>query len=176
MKLAKILNRFLIPSFVVTGIYLLKYKCKVSPRAEVDLSTFLVIGKGAQIGSFCKIKAADGPMTIGANVSIATGCFISSGSGGVIIGDYSMIGPNVTIIGNNYKYDKLDVPMCLQEQTSKGVTIGRDVWIGAGASILDGASIGDGVIITPNSVVSTKIPNLEIVQGNPGKVIFKRRQ
>ncbi len=175
MKLAKALKRFLVPSAVVTVIYLLKYKCKVSPKAEVDLSAFLVIGKGTQISSFCKVKATDGPMIIGKNVSIATGCFLSSASGGVKIGDYSMISPNVSIIGNNYKYDKLDVPMCQQEQTSKGVTIGRDVWIGAGVSILDGANIGDGVIITPNSVVSTTIPEHSIVQGNPGKVIFKRR-
>lgn len=175
MKLTKALKRFFVPSLVVTVIYLLKYKCKVSPKAEVELSKFLVIGKGTQISSFCKIKASDGPMVIGSNVSIATGCFLSSASGGVKIGDYSMISPNVTIIGNNYKYDKLDVPICLQEQTSKGVLIGRDVWIGAGVSILDGANIGDGVIITPNSVVSTRIPDHSIVQGNPGKVIFQRR-
>lgn len=175
MKLSKALKRFFVPAFVVTGIYLLKYKCKVSPKAEVDLTKFLVIGKGTQISSFCKIKASDGPMTIGENVSVATGCFLSSSTGGVEIGDYCMISPNVTIVGNNYKYDKLDVPMCLQEQTSKGITIGRDVWIGAGAAILDGANIGDGVIITPNSVVSAKIPDNAIVQGNPGKVIFQRR-
>ena len=175
MKLSKALKRFFVPAFVVTGIYLVKYKCKVSPKAEVDLTKFLVIGKGTQISSFCKIKASDGPMTIGENVSVATGCFLSSSTGGVEIGDYCMISPNVTIVGNNYKYDKLDVPMCLQEQTSKGITIGRDVWIGAGAAILDGANIGDGVIITPNSVVSAKIPDNAIVQGNPGKVIFQRR-
>jgi len=175
VKLTKALKRFFVPSFVVTAIYLLKYRCKVSPKAEVDLSKFLVIGRGTQISSFCKIKATDGPMTIGENVSVATGCFLSSSTGGVEIGDYCMISPNVTIIGNNYRYDKLDVPMCLQEQTSKGVFIGRDVWIGAGASILDGARIGNGVIITPNSVVSANIPDNAIVQGNPGKVIFERR-
>lgn len=175
MKLTKALKRFLIPSLVVTVIYLLKYKCKVSPRAEVDLTDFLVIGKGTQIGSFCKIKAVDGPLLIGNNVSIATGCFISSYTGGVEIGEYSMLGPNVTVIGNNYKFDRLDIPICLQEKTSKGIKIGRDVWIGAGASILDGAEIGDGVIVAANAVVTAKIPDNSIVQGNPAKVIFQRR-
>ncbi len=175
MNLAKTLKRFFVPSVVVTGIYLLKYKCKVSPKAEVDLSDHLVIGKGTQIGSFCKIKAADGPLLIGCNVSIATGCFISSYTAGVEIGEYSMLGPNVTIIGNNYKFDRLDIPMCLQEKTSKGIKIGSDVWIGAGASILDGSEIGNGVIIAANAVVSTKIPENSIVQGNPAKVIFQRR-
>ena len=175
MKLATALKRFFVPPFIVTGVYLLKYRCRVSPKAEVDLSEFLVIGKDTQIGSFCKIKAADGPLVIGSNVSIATGCFISSYTGGVEIGEFSMLGPNVTIIGNNYRFDRLDIPMCLQEKTSKGIKIGRDVWIGAGASILDGAEIGNGVIIAANAVVSTKIPDHSIVQGNPAKIIFQRR-
>ena len=175
MKLAKTLKRFLVPSVVKTVIYLLKYKCKVSPRSEVDLSNLLVIGKGTQISSFCKIKATDGPLNIGKNVSIATGCFISSSTGGVDIGDYSMLGPNVAIVGNNYKYDGLDTPMCLQESTSKGISIGRDVWIGAGVSILDGAIIEDGVIVAANSVVSSRVSENSIVQGAPAKVIFTRR-
>jgi acetyltransferase-like isoleucine patch superfamily enzyme len=175
VNLSKTLKRFFVPSIVVTIIFLFKYKCKVSPKSEVDLSKYLVIGKGTQVSSFCKIKASDGPMRIGENVSIATGCFLSSASGGVEIGDYCMISPNVTIVGNNYKYDRLDMPMCLQEITSKGVRIGRDVWVGAGAAILDGANIGDGVIVSPNSVVSGNIPENTIVQGNPAKVIFTRR-
>jgi len=175
MKAMKLLKRFLTPSLVVTATYLLKYKCKVSPKSEVDLSKLLKIGKGTQVSSFCKIKVSDGKLLIGENVSISNGCFISADSGGVTIGDYSMIGPNVTIIGNNYKYDKLDVPVCLQEKTSKGIHIGRDVWIGAGTAILDGAKIGNGVIIAPNSVIAARIPDNAIVQGNPAKVVFTRR-
>jgi acetyltransferase-like isoleucine patch superfamily enzyme len=86
-----------------------------------------------------------------------------------------MIGAHTSIIGGNYKYDRLDMPICLQEEISKGITIGRDVWVGSGSVILDGSHIGNGSIITPNSVVSAKIPDYVIVQGNPAKVIFKRR-
>jgi len=132
------------------------------------------MGKGTVVSSFTKIKA-NGPLNIGENVSIGTNCFISSDEGGITIGEYCMIGSNACIIGNNYRYDKLDVPICLQEKTSKGITIGDNTWIGSGAAILDGAVIGKGVIITPNSVVSAKIPDNAIVQGNPARVIFTRR-
>ena len=91
------------------------------------------------------------------------------------IGNDCMISPNVTIIGNNYRYDRLDVPIRMQECTSKGIRIGSNVWIGAGVSILDGAIIEDGVIVTPNSVVAGKILANSIFQGNPGKVVFVRR-
>ena len=175
MNPVKALKRFFIPSLVKTFIFLFKYRCKVSPKAEVDLTNHLTIGEGTQISSFSKIKATDGPMNIGKYVSIATGAFISSSSGGVSIGDFSMIGPNAVIVGNNYRYDNLDVPMCRQETTSKVIRIGNDVWVGAGVSILDGAVIGNGVVIAANSVITTRIPDYSIVQGNPGKVIFKRR-
>lgn len=174
MKSIHALRRFLVPSLVVTVIYLLKHKCKISPKAEVELNSLLKMGRGTVVSSFSKIKA-NGPMNIGENVSIGTNCFISSDAGGVNIGEYSMIGSNACIIGNNYQYNELDVPICLQEKTSKGIEIGDNVWIGSGCVILDGATIGNGAIITPNSVISGKIPENAIAQGNPAKVIFTRR-
>ena len=75
-------------------------------------------------------------------------------SGEVEIGDYCMISANTCIVGNNYEYNRLDIPIREQAKTSKGIRIGRDVWIGANCTILDGASIGDGCIIAPNSLVS----------------------
>lgn len=175
MNLCKVLQRFLVPSSVVTLIYLVKYACKVSPRAEVELSPFLKIGKNTAIGSFTKIKASAGPLNIGHDVSIANSCFISAESGGVEIGDYCMIAPNVSIIGNGYKYDRLDIPTCFQDKISKGIKIGENVWLGAGVVVLDGAEIGAGAIISANSVVSGRIPPNAIAQGNPAKAIFKRR-
>ena len=86
-----------------------------------------------------------------------------------------MIGSNSSIIGNNYHYDSLEIPICQQEKTSKGITIGNNVWLGSGCVVLDGTHIGNGVIITPNSVVTTNIPENAIAQGNPAKVIFTRR-
>ena len=176
MKIVKVIRRFLIPAPIVTLYYLLKDGAKVSPKAEVELSDLLRIGKNTRISSFVKIKASEGPLNIGVNVLIATGCFISSHEKGLDIGDDSMIGPNTSIIANNYNYDKLDVPIQEQGTICKhGIKIANNVWIGAGCCILDGADIGSGVIVAPNSVVSSKIPENTIVMGNPAKVIFKRR-
>jgi acetyltransferase-like isoleucine patch superfamily enzyme len=174
MKTSEIIRRFMIPSFVVTLVYLYKFRCKVSHRAEVDLNSSMTIGRGTRISSFVKIKA-NGPLQIGTEVSIGTNCFISAGAGKVSIGDYCMIGSNSSIIGNNYRYDSLDIPICRQAKTSKGITIENNVWLGSGCVVLDGTHIGQGAIITPNSVVSTDIPENAIAQGNPAKVVFTRR-
>ena len=175
MKPRAILQRFLAPQWFTTLFLFLKYRCLVSLRAEVELSPNLVIGRGTQISSFCKIKAPYGPVRIGRNVSIGPGCFISSHTEGVEIGDDCLVGPNVSLVAGNYRYDKLDVPIRMQGGVSKGIAIGEDVWVGAGVCILDGVTVGSGAIIAANSLVSTDVPDRSIVQGNPAKVIFKRR-
>jgi len=172
---AKLARRFLTPKFMVSIIYAFRFGAGVSPRAEVELSRFVSLGKGTKISAFTKLKASDGPMTIGERVSIGSGCFLHSSTAGIAIADDSMISPNVSIVGSNYRYDRLDVPMHEQGETSKGITIGKDVWVGVGCAIMDGAEIGDHAIIAPNSVVSSRIPEKAIASGNPAKVIFTRR-
>lgn len=175
MKLGLALRRFAVPSFAVTIWYLWRSGSRVSPRAEVDLSPLIEMGRGTDVSAFVKIKESGGPLTIGRRTAIATGSFISASEAGVRIGDCCMIGPNATIAGNNYRYDRLDLPVMDQPKTSRGITIESDVWVGAGAVVLDGAFIESGVIIAPNAVVSGRIPRNSIVQGNPAKVIFTRR-
>lgn len=170
-----ILRRFFTPGILVTLQCWLKFRAFVSHRAEVEVTSNLRLGAKVNVGSFSKLKAADGPLEIGDYTNIGTGCFITGSEGGLKIGERCLIGPNVTIISNSYKYARLDVPMQIQGTQSKGTTIGNNVSIGASTAVVDGASIGDNVIISPCSYVSGKIPENSIVQGNPAKVIFTRR-
>lgn len=175
MRISKIARRFLVPSSIVSIIYGIKYGCLISHRAEVELSKNLTIGKRTQIGSFTKIKASDGKLNIGEDCFIGNNCFITADAAGVTIGAYSMISASVSIIGNNYRYDDLSIPVSQQEKTSRGITIGEDVWIGASCVILDGSEIGEHCIVAPGSVVSGTIPANSVVQGNPAVVVFERR-
>jgi len=175
MNPGKLFRRFFIPANFITAYYYVKYRCFISPKAEVEFTRNLKIGSKAVVASFTKIKASDGILKIGSNVQISNGCEINTGQGGVSIGDDCMIGANVSIIGSNYRYDSLDTPIRLQGSFSKGIKIGNNVWIGSGARILDGSIIGNNSIITPNSVISAKIPENSIVRGNPARIIFTRR-
>ena len=175
MKATVVIRRFLLPSIVVTALCWIKFRCFVSPRAEVELTRFLKIGTGTQIGSFTKIKTADGPLDIGERVAIGNGVFISSHEGGIEIGSFCLISANVSIVGTSYRYDDLETPIALQGTRSKGIRLGDNVWVGANCTILDGVTIGHGAVIAANSLVSNDLPNNAIAQGNPAKVVFVRR-
>jgi serine O-acetyltransferase len=71
------------------------------------------------------------------------------------IGDYATIYPGVVIGAKSG-----EVP-----------TIGSNVFIGAGAKILGGLKIGDNVIVAPNAVVVTDVPDNAVVGGIPAKIL-----
>lgn len=54
------------------------------------------------------------------------------------------------------------------------VIIGNDVWIGAGANILNGIEIGDGAVIAAGAVVNKSVPPYCIVGGVPAKTLKYR--
>lgn len=61
------------------------------------------------------------------------------------------------------------------EAIDKGVTtIGNDVWIGLGATILSGVIIGDGAVVGAGAVVSKPVSPYAVVAGNPARVIGHR--
>ncbi len=126
-NLRKGLLRVLTPQLVVTVIYMLKYRAKISPKAEVDLTRNLKLGKGCVVSSFTKIKAYDGILKMGQRGGVATGCFLAAGSEGIEIGDNFICGPNVSMISSNYRHDQKGVHLEDQGSTSKGIKIGDNV-------------------------------------------------
>jgi acetyltransferase-like isoleucine patch superfamily enzyme len=174
MSLKKTLARFFIPSLYVTLHYLMKFGAKVSPSSEVELSSNVQFGNKCTVGSFTKIKATDGALVFGNRNGIATNCFIAAGSGGIMIGDNFVCGPNVSIVADSYNHSDKEMHLEDQGSVSKGIKIGRNVWIGAGSVILDGAVIGDNTIVVANSLVNRKYVGDVIIQGSPAKIIMKR--
>ena len=62
-----------------------------------------------------------------------------------------------------------------RDAISKGaVSIGHDVWVGAGAMILSGVSIGTGAIIGAGAVVAKDVPPYAIMVGNPARLLRHR--
>lgn len=170
----KLVRRALTPMFIVRIYYFLRHGAVISGKAEVDLAPTTAWGPGCVISAFTKMKIA-GRFEMGRGAQIASGCFIAVARGGLTIGDHVMISPNCTILTSSYIFDRLDMPLHEQGDTSKGVRIGHRVWLGSNSVVLDGTEIGDNVIVSAGSTVSGRIPPNSVLLGNPAKVIFTRR-
>ena len=53
------------------------------------------------------------------------------------------------------------------------ITIGKDVWIGANATVVPGVTIGDGAVIAAGAVVTRDVPPNVVVGGVPARVLKK---
>lgn len=87
----------------------------------------------------------------------------------IYVGDYTMIGPNVTIATAGHPI----LPELRENiyQYNMPVHIGRNCWIGAGAIILPGVTVGDNTVIGAGSVVTKDIPEGVVAVGNPCRVL-----
>jgi serine O-acetyltransferase len=92
--------------------------------------------------------------------------FIDHG-GGVVIGETSEIGDNVTI------YQGVTLGGISMKREKRHPTVGNDVVIGAGARILGPVKIGNRVRIGANAVVTEDIPDDSVVVGVPGRVVAR---
>ena len=90
--------------------------------------------------------------------------FIDHGSG-VVIGETTIIGNNVTI------YHGVTLGGTSLNKIKRHPTVMDNVMIGSGAKILGNITIGSNTKIGANAVVTKDIPNDSVVVGVPGKCI-----
>lgn len=95
-------------------------------------------------------------------------------SGGVYIGRYFHPGRGLTIFSTNHNYatgaripyddNDIELPVVVEDF----------VWCGANVTILPGVTVGEGAVIGAGSVVTSDVPTLGVVGGNPARVIKYR--
>ncbi|MFO7562926.1 MAG: acyltransferase [Enhygromyxa sp.] len=136
------------------------------PRRPVRLGDRVTIGAEAFL---------HGPISLADDVSVNPRVSMDGGRAGIVIGEGTRIATGATIYAFNHG---LDPRATIREQavTSRGVVIGRDVWIAAGAGITDGVSIGDHAVVGMGAVVTRDVPAWAIVGGVPARVIGDRRE
>lgn len=87
----------------------------------------------------------------------------------IFVGDYTMIGPNVTLASAGHP-----VYPPLREQGYQynlPVKIGKNCWLGAGVIVLPGVTIGDNTVVGAGSVVTKDLPANVVAVGNPCHIL-----
>ncbi|WP_305967639.1 MULTISPECIES: CatB-related O-acetyltransferase [unclassified Mameliella] len=107
----------------------------------------------------------------------------------VTIGKFCSIGPDVRIGLGVHPVDHVSTYPGFYSTTASGCTaftttslikehtpieIGHDVWVGAGATLMDGVNIGHGAVIGAGAVVARDVAPYSIVAGVPARRLRDR--
>lgn len=133
-----------------------------------------ILGKsGVQFQGQCTVTTPFfyefGHISIGHNVFINAGCVFLDNAA-IKIGKNSLIGPNVTLTTATHSSDPIERHAGV---ISAPITIGENVWLGAGVVVLPGVTIGNNSVIAANSVVKSDVPDNVLFAGAPAK--FKKK-
>lgn len=153
------------------------------------------IGKNNNIDWNCRFIKSSGEIIIGNRNEFVHGVLLMTYGGSIVIGNDCSINPYTIIyghgkgtkIGNNvliaghcmlipstHNFSKLNIPINQQGESSSGIIIEDNVWLGTGCKILNGVTIGAGSIVAAGSVVTKSIEPNCVVGGVPA-VLIKRR-
>lgn len=148
-------------------------ECFVAPEAQLiaEPQRPISLGLGCSVAAHAYVH---GPVELGQHVSINPYAWIEGGRGGVFIGHGSRVAAHVRIIAFDHGMSAQS-PIREQPVRSRGIHIGEDVWIGAGAGITDGVSVGSHAVIGMGAIVTHDVPEWAVVAGVPARVIGDRR-
>lgn len=154
-------------------MHIISSSAKISKLTDFETSvrsSKLIIEDDVKIDSFVKIKfvGGEGDVKIGKRSFINSGCVIYSGNG-LSIGEDVLIAANCVFAPVNHEY-KLRSQTIISQRFKKskgGIIVEDDVWIGAGAIILDGAIIKKGTVIGAGCIVNFETEEYGIYVGSP---------
>ena len=110
----------------------------------------------------------------GYNIEMGKGCLANHGltildGAKVRFGDNVLIGPGCYFHTAGHPIDPDQRKQWLVY--TKPITVGNNVWFGAGVHVLPGVTIGDNAVIGAGSIVTKDIPADCVAVGNPCKVV-----
>jgi acetyltransferase-like isoleucine patch superfamily enzyme len=145
-------------SWIYSAFAFLHYRSRRPVGVRIGPHTGIYSGTHFNLGP-------EGEVAIGRYCSIV-GAIVST-NGSVTIGDYVFMAHEVVIADRVYARPFRGDERAGDAQTS----IGSDVWVGMGASIIGGITIGDGAVVAAGAVVMEDVPPHSLVAGNPALVV-----
>ncbi|MBD2357547.1 acyltransferase [Tolypothrix sp. FACHB-123] len=155
------------------------YSCLISANVVTSLGYSkgnrgkIKIRAKTQLSHGVTLECWGGNIDIGENVYFGPYAVIY-GHGGVKIGKDSLIAMHCRIISSNHTISDRKTRIRSCPDIMLPVTIGEDVWLSAGVTILGGVTIGDGCVVGAGAVVTKDLPPYSIAVGVPARVIKER--
>ena len=147
--------------------------CFIAPEAALfgEANKPIRIGAGSSVAAGAFLR---GPVVLARDVSVNPYARLDGGAVGITVGAGTRIASGACL----YAFDHGLAPdreVRVQPVTSRGITVGADVWIGANACVTDGVTIGDHAVVGMGAVVAHPVAPWAMVGGVPARVIGDRR-
>ena len=133
----------------------------------------ITIGDGVFIGRHSSVNTKDGDIVLEDGVNISAFCTVFSASQ-VRCGANTLVAGYSYIVGGGHDLAQTDIAIIDQARPSLGISIGPNCWIGAGVTVLDGVTVGRDVVIGANSVVTKDLADFAVAAGSPAAVLRVR--
>ena len=146
-----------------------------TPPADSEKRQAILRELIGQVGEGCFIKAPficeyGTYISVGRNFFANYNCKLMDGAA-ITFGDDVLVGPDCTFVTAVHPVDP--VRRRAGYQQFKPISVGSNVWFGAGVLVCPGVAIGDNAVIGAGSVVVRDIPANCLAAGNPCRVIRK---
>ena len=158
-----------------------KPNCKIAKNTVMNLG--FSQGTRGQINIDYKVKVSQGVILDcwGGNITIKENVFLGPytviyGHGGVTIGKDTLIAMHCRILSSNHTVADRNSQICSQPDILLPTTIGEDVWLGAGVTILGGVTVGDGCVVGAGAIVTKDLPPYSVAVGVPARVVRTRHE
>lgn len=110
------------------------------------------------------------------------------GTAPLVIGRFTSIDDPVTLVLGHRRADAVSTypfralrdywpsarMLPAERPTAGAVTIGNDVWLGEGTTVLPGVTVGDGAVVAPGSVLLDDVEAYAVVAGSPARPVSRR--
>ena len=133
----------------------------------------ITVGDGVFLGRGTILSCKDGDIVLGDHTNIGFNCEVFSAST-VTVGRHGLFAAYTYLVGGGHEFDRADVPVIEQQRSSRGITLGDNVWLGTGTKVLDGVRIGQGVVVGAGAVVTDDLPDGAVAVGIPARVVRHR--
>lgn len=171
-SLPRFLFRYFLGDYLMFPIRWCPGMIGIGLRYVVYRMLFKHLGRNVTILEGSYLSNVSG-IAVGDNTSIGFET-IMDGSAPITIGCWVRMGPRGVMITTRHNFERRDRLIKEQGNSSGPITIGDDVWLGAGVMIMPNVTIGTGAVIGAGSIVTKDVPEYAIAVGNPARVVKTR--
>jgi acetyltransferase-like isoleucine patch superfamily enzyme len=175
---------------IIEAMSLLRASLQAARRLRLGLHRNLELGANCTLGGGVLVETGGGHVVIGPDCTVSTGAVFAAyggrielarlvfvgphaviyGHGNVTIGEGSLLSMHCRILSSNHTLAPFGTPIRSQPDIPLPTRIGRDVWLGAGVTVLGGVTIGDGCVVGAGAVVTKDLPAGAIAYGVPASI------